>query len=334
MTITEQPPNETLLPYWLDRPCPTWCQTGHHDGHCWSDRVHSGGSMPEIELSLEPGTEAGGQTFPAFIGARLWMYYRDARPLIYLIVNDREEIRFELPEARELARLLAHPPREWATVTLTMMDADPALPSGFGEKGDLVAEHETRFTAFPFTWSPVAAVRQVLDSVTIFCPVQTDPDRDQALRYLAFTLGEAAELADMITRLLDNANTTSQEAAIDQEKAPAAATAEPCPPWCEIDDHDDYDGEMRHATWVNIALSSYPYEVTSNASGRPVTTQCSDFLIVTRAQLRDHEPAVIITMPSAVNGIRCVDPNGHIGVANSQALLVPTEAQEAAVALY
>jgi hypothetical protein len=226
MTITEQPPTEALeaagtnrtptvpgdvghppgtaqQPYWLDRPCPPWCQRGHRDEDSGRDRAHSSGSAPEIELTLEPRVEVGGDLFPAHIGAVMMMHYRDARPHACLSVSDREEVLLELPEARELAQLLADPPHEWASLTLTMMDSDPVMPAGFGVEGRPGPKSAANFAAFPFTRSPVAAVRRVLDSVMVFCPFQTDPYREQMSRYLALTPGEAASLATMIAKLVE-----------------------------------------------------------------------------------------------------------------------------------
>jgi len=119
------------------------------------------------------------------------------------MVSDREEVLLELAEARELARLLADPPHEWAALTLTMMNSDPVMPAGFHGEGRPASKRVAHFAAFPFTRSPVAAVRRVLDSVTVFCPVQTDPHRDQSPRYLALTPGEAAGLAAMVAKLVD-----------------------------------------------------------------------------------------------------------------------------------
>src|SRR5579872_644574 len=321
MTITEHPLANTNdgtapLPYWLDRPCPPWCKTEHHYYDRGEDRVHSsGGAGPEIELTLEPRVEIGGQTFPAHIGGGMWMHYRDVRPHVYLLLNDREEILLEQPEALELGRLLADPPNRWASLTLTMMEPDSVMPSGFRAEGKPACNRVAHLAASPFTRTPVAAVRQELDSVTVFCPVQTPKGCSQPLRYLTLTPGEAAELSAMIARLLDRANVLAQDTALSPVEAPALPAAGPCPPWCEIDDHDDFDGAaMRHSTWTNVALSSYPYEVTSTESGQPVTTQHSDTLIVSRVQLRDHAPGIVISPPDVVPGTdHCADPDGHVG---------------------
>jgi hypothetical protein len=348
MTITKQSPTEPLeasggdweravavnvgrmtQPYWLDRPCPPWCQTGHRDDDDGMDRVHSSSRDPEIELTLEPRVKVESETYPAHIGAVMSMHYREARPHINLCVSDREEILLELTEARELARLLADPPREWASLTLTMMDPDSVLPSGLGEGSKPVSKSMARVAAFPFTRSPIAAVRQVLDSVTIFCPVQTDPYRDQSLRYLVLSPGEAAELSAMIARLLDQVKLSPRDAALSSALGPAIPVGL-CPPWCEIDDHQDHDGgKMRHSTSTTVGLSLYPYEVTSTESGEPVVTLHSAYLIVSRTQLRDHESAILVELPD-VN--ECADPDGHIALPN-EALFTFAEAQDMAVAL-
>jgi hypothetical protein len=330
-TITH-PAGEAALPYWLGRSCPPWCRRGHRDDDDGIDRLHSSSRDPEIELTLEPRAEIRGETFPAHIGAAMVMHYRDARPHVYLIVNDHEEVLLELPEAQELARLLADPPNEWASLTLTMMDPDSVIPSGFREEDVPVPERVAHVAAFPFTRSPVAAVRQVLDIVTVFCPVQTDPHRDQSLRYLTLRPEEATELATTIAKLLDSAQAST---ALGPAEAAKTLLAGPCPPWCEIDDHDDFDGgEMRHSTWTSVDLSSYPYEVTSTESGRPVVTQHCDSVIVSRVQLRNREPAIVLTSPDIQpdTGHR-TDPDDHLGLPDGQILLTITEAQDAALAL-
>jgi hypothetical protein len=128
---------------------------------------------------------------------------------------------------------------------------------------------------------------------------------------------------------------SAQDTALNPAEASAIHVAGPCPPWCEIDDHDDFDGgEMRHSAWTNVGLSSYPHEVTSTESGRPVVTQHTDSLIVSRVQFREHEPAIVITLPDMLPGTdHRVDPDGHIMVPDGQALLTFAEAQNAAVAL-
>lgn len=194
-------PRETL-PYWLSRPCPAWCRMSHTENDSRDDRVHSS-DCHSIELALEPLTGIGDETFPATLNAEMWMDYRDARPHICLTVNDREEILLELGEAEEAARLLAAPPGEWVSVVLTMMDPDHVMPPGCPETGP-VPEPMSMFRVHPFCHRPVLAVRKALDSVMVFSPVQA-PDRDQSPRYLAFTPAEAAELAAVITKLLDGA---------------------------------------------------------------------------------------------------------------------------------
>ena len=76
-------------------------------------------------------------------------------------------------------------------MTLSMMDPDAAA-------------HPGQVITRPFTRPSVLAVRQVLDTVTIFTQVRR-PNDDQVPRYLAFTPAEAAELSAALTGLLESA---------------------------------------------------------------------------------------------------------------------------------
>lgn len=103
-----------------------------------------------------------------------------------------------------------------------------------------------------------------------------------------------------------------------------------CPPWCEIDDHDDWDGgEIHHDSATTVGMTLYPYEVTSTESGAPVTTQCCDYLNIARVQVRDHEQVVVVTHPPVSDAL---DPDGVLSVPGQFALTF-AEARDAAVAL-
>jgi hypothetical protein len=197
------PLDKAPLPYWLDGPCPPWCllTTPHGDFELYADRLHSSVSH-YMELTLEPRKTIGNEDFPVSIGAALWMHYRESRPHVCLIIGESEEVLLELPEAAELARLLASPPEEWASLTLTMLDPDAVMPPGYGTAGE-AAPGGAHHAAFPFTRLPLLAVRQVLNTVTVFTQVRHGDD--QAPRYLAFTPGEAAELSAALTSLLGDA---------------------------------------------------------------------------------------------------------------------------------
>ena len=100
--------------------------------------------------------------------------------------------------------------------------------------------------------------------------------------------------------------------------AEAAAAAGPCPPWCEIEDHDDY-GRMEHSTWTNVEISAYQHDV----------------LMVARQQFLGRAPAIVITLPDyCAHGDKLpIDPDGHISLPYDQALLTFAEAQETAISL-
>ena len=182
------------LPYWLTKPCPTWC-TRVHDGHDGrEDRQHAGEDY-DAELTLETRTSAEGETGTAHLTAGLWQVWRDARPHVYLMLNDRDEVQMELGEAEEAARLLAAPPGEWVSVILTMMEPEPVM---------LPISGRLRWaSSFPFTRPPVLAVRAMPGAVLLFSSFLLGDD--QAPRYITLAPGEAAELAAAIIKLLDGA---------------------------------------------------------------------------------------------------------------------------------
>jgi hypothetical protein len=96
------------LPYWQDRPCPSWCMmtVPHRDHELFDDRLHMGASR-EIVMTLEAQpTDEFGPGGPANLIVGLWQHYREYAPHITLIVNSRRDINFTLSEARELAAVL------------------------------------------------------------------------------------------------------------------------------------------------------------------------------------------------------------------------------------
>lgn len=191
------------LPYWLREPCPPWCDmtTPHHDSELYDDRLHQGSSC-YVTLTTEPRTVIGQEEYDTSVSAGLWQHYRDSRPHIALQIGCSEEIVLELDEAAELARLLAAPPGEWETLTLSMMDPDAVSPQGPG--GRRAAAERRHGLAFPFIRRPEAAVRLVLDTVTLFTLVR-HAGGDQLPRYVDFTPAEATEFADAITAMVDGA---------------------------------------------------------------------------------------------------------------------------------
>lgn len=101
--------------------------------------------------------------------------------------------------------------------------------------------------------------------------------------------------------------------------AEAAAAAGRCPPWCEIEDHDDY-GRVDHSTWTNVEVSAYD----------------DDVLMVARQQFPGRAPVTVITLPGyycAQGDKLFLDPDGHISFPYDQALLTFAEAQETAISL-
>jgi hypothetical protein len=174
--------------------------TPHQDSEMYEDRLHQAACYC-VTLTTEPRPVIGGEEYDAYVSAALWQHYRESRPHVALEIGCSEEIVLELDEATELARLLAVPPCEWETLTLSMMDPDAVSPqSPAGRRG----AERTHSLAFPFTRRPEAAVRRVLDTVKLFSLVR-HACGDQGPRYVDFTPAEAAEFADAITAMVDGA---------------------------------------------------------------------------------------------------------------------------------
>jgi hypothetical protein len=116
----------------------------------------------------------------------------------------------------------------------------------------------------------------------------------------------------------------------DEESAPAVPEHRECPPWCEIEDHDDY-GSERHACFSSVDMTFYPYDVTTTESGTRVTAQYYDDLSILRVQVGDGEPAIAIEPPGT--NADCAAPAGLADPSGCEAILTFAEAQEAAIAL-
>ncbi len=109
-------------PYWLQRPCPRWCEdtSQHREGDHPDDRIHFSLSHT-IWLSTEdPTVETHGtrsadgcpdpdswQVWPAEV--RLWLRqdYREAEPRIGFGADDSKDVHLTIAEAAELRDLLS-----------------------------------------------------------------------------------------------------------------------------------------------------------------------------------------------------------------------------------
>lgn len=116
MTVIESPENaghprdDAPLPYWMNRPCPSWCTIAHKDEDTCEDRVHMS-EMRRLGLVLEdpPEVEVDGKVLddgPAALSVSMWQHYRERAPYIAVIRNDVAVSRCEVAEADELASLL------------------------------------------------------------------------------------------------------------------------------------------------------------------------------------------------------------------------------------
>ena len=96
-----------------------------------------------------------------------------------------------------------------------------------------------------------------------------------------------------------------------------------CPPWCDIDNHDDSDGgEMHHTLTWSVPVSAYSW---TEARGE----RCLDWINVSRKQVRDGQPVILIEAPGQADA---EDPDGLITVPG-QFIVTTAEAVDLAVTL-
>lgn len=124
------PLDEAPLPFWLDRPCPSWCASLRHTNEdTVRMRVHRGGDR-SVALTLEQGHELHDSGDPDVTGYTmkcidlgLAQHYREAEPHLHFIFACDDETDLTLAEGGALAAILT----------------DLA-----GRAGDLAAEEEDR----------------------------------------------------------------------------------------------------------------------------------------------------------------------------------------------
>ena len=110
-------PDPAALPYWQDRPCPSWCHLliPHKDHDSPADRLHMA-PFHDIQLTLEAANvvripSADGkvalEVSPSFITAGLIQGWRDREARVTLIHAGTHDIELTVAEAAELAEALA-----------------------------------------------------------------------------------------------------------------------------------------------------------------------------------------------------------------------------------
>ena len=129
------------------------------------------------------------------------------------------------------------------------------------------------------------------------------------------TPGEALALAVTLARAARDARSGTASA--------PSADPDGCPSWCEIaGDHEDMDGgDMHHALCEALQLSGYPYDVQD--------TRHHHSLLVTRRQIRNGEPVILIEKPDG----DADDPEGIMEVPDRQVMISTGDAVEIAVSL-
>jgi hypothetical protein len=188
------------LPYWLDRPCPSWCVTlPHADVDHPDDRLHIGASW-DVVLTQEPPdvfTDVDGTVLssePVRLMAAVYQGYRDRDPYVSMDLGDAKcrEVELTFAEAAELAAALGRPGDEYAMITLTLEDSDRRLPEPWpGEPVFWPRQVGVRLESAAEAAELGATQRRV---VTVY--------RDS---YRVLTVPEAADMASGIDGLLRDA---------------------------------------------------------------------------------------------------------------------------------
>jgi uncharacterized protein DUF6907 len=180
--------------------------------------------------------------------------------------------------------------------------------------GDMRADFiETSVWQMPDAPAPVVAIMHGADDTYL-------PDMTPAeARTLAASLMQAADRADAP----HDPPPLTTASAVGSDRRPARS-AQPCPPWCDIEDHDDYDGDgkMCHTlTWC-VPVSAYPYDVMGERQ--------FDSIMVSRKQVGGGQPVFLIEAPGTMADAK--DPDGLIKVPG-QFIMTILEAMELAATL-
>jgi hypothetical protein len=107
-----EPLAEYPLPFWLPKPCPSWCRTPHKDCDSTMMRAHMSGHH-SVMLSAETGGELRDDHDPSVQGWSPWSIdfevhqgYREAEPYIHFLFACDGEHNATLDEAQALAGLI------------------------------------------------------------------------------------------------------------------------------------------------------------------------------------------------------------------------------------
>jgi hypothetical protein len=95
-------------PFWLTRPCPSWCQSDHDEADRPADRRHLSASLGSIVLTETEATESADGTWQAQdIHIALTQHVRELDPLISCLGHGPAGAwHLTVTEARELAAAL------------------------------------------------------------------------------------------------------------------------------------------------------------------------------------------------------------------------------------
>jgi len=229
------PLGEAPLPFWLDRPCPSWCATlPHANDHTVGWRVHRSRGYA-VALTLEPGGKLYDSSDPAVTGysakcidVNLAQPYREAEPHLSFMFACDDEPDLTLAEGAALAAILTDLARRAGDLAAAAEDRPfwltapcPAWCTGGHCDGDAPDDrihhggyqHVSLTMADPWTmfpseaktgpdanWEPQqieAALEQGWREAEARIALQYGDDK-----YLDLTLAEAGELAAAVNELL------------------------------------------------------------------------------------------------------------------------------------
>jgi hypothetical protein len=107
-TLAGDEMNMAQHPFWLDEPCPDWCDGYHDDRDLPADRRHVSGSQGGVRLTQAEAVEAAdGQWVPQEIHLVLAQHVREIEPLVLFRTRATATVwHLTLNEARDLAEAL------------------------------------------------------------------------------------------------------------------------------------------------------------------------------------------------------------------------------------
>jgi hypothetical protein len=295
--------------------CPPWCMTGPHDGEAPADILHM--SHP-VTVPADPGHPCrGGPACPGDVRAQLVKPAILGSTLLEIYHGDDGMPPLAPAAALCLARHLTALARNGAASEVPgtghcrwpwcagagCEDGNPGLHLSAERSVPVTTRHPCLYGDQGRCAENVSAMLVRADGEDGAARIVLHHGSDVTLPEVA--LSEAATLADGIARLA------------------RLAGGQDCPSWCEIaGEHEGHDGgEMRHVLTEAFRLGPY-----ARRSGK---VYVEDALLVSRQQVRDGEPVILLEKPDA----QADDPDGILDVPSQQAMLSIAEAVDLALSI-